>query len=136
MYQSTPGTVANMMQQETSLPATEFDMTATLVIDCSDPTNTDGPEIASLYGECIFSAYTEADLDLTMEVQAAAEAAIFPARSHSSFILRSEQHASPNLETSLYISKWRFQAPLRQLTSLPCQFQDSCDACCMLCFAK
>ena len=48
---------------------------------CSDPTNEDGPEVSSLYGECIFSTYTEADMDLTLEVQAAAEAADFPARS-------------------------------------------------------
>ncbi|KAA6418770.1 MAG: hypothetical protein FRX49_11258 [Trebouxia sp. A1-2] len=48
---------------------------------CSDPTNEDGPEVSSLYGECIFSTYTGADMALTMEVQAAAEAASFPARS-------------------------------------------------------
>ena len=48
---------------------------------CSDPTNEDGPEVASLFGECIFSTYTEADLELTMEIQAAAETASYPARS-------------------------------------------------------
>jgi len=47
---------------------------------CSDPTNDDGPEVSSLYGQCIFSSYTGADMALTMEVQAAAEAASFPAR--------------------------------------------------------
>ncbi len=47
---------------------------------CSDPTNEDGPEVSSLYGQCIFSSYTGADMALTMEVQAAAEAASFPAR--------------------------------------------------------
>ena len=47
---------------------------------CSDPTNEDGPEVSSLYGQCIFSTYTGADMALTMEVQAAAEAASFPAR--------------------------------------------------------
>ena len=46
----------------------------------SDPTNTDGPEVSSLYGECIFSSYTDADMDLTLEVQAAAEAAAYPDR--------------------------------------------------------
>lgn len=48
--------------------------------ECSDPTNTDGLEVASLFGDCTFSAYTQADMDLTMEVQAAAAAAKFPAR--------------------------------------------------------
>jgi len=36
--------------------------------------------VSSLYGQCIFSSYTGADMALTMEVQAAAEAASFPAR--------------------------------------------------------
>lgn len=47
---------------------------------CSYPTQTYGPEYAFLYGECIFSSYTAADLDLADELQAAAEAAAFPAR--------------------------------------------------------
>ena len=47
---------------------------------CSDPTSTNGPEFAALFGECIFSMYTDADMDLTREMQAAAAAANFPAR--------------------------------------------------------
>ena len=47
---------------------------------CSDPTSTNGPEFAALFGECVFSMYTDADMDLTREMQAAAAAAKFPAR--------------------------------------------------------
>ena len=61
---------------------------------CSDPTSTDGPEFAALFGECIFSMYTDADMDLTMEMQAAAAAADFPARyalmSHDTSVVKVE----------------------------------------------
>lgn len=57
-----------------------FSSRTDLLDACSDPASTNGPEFAALFGECIFSMYTHADMDLTMEMQAAAAAANFPAR--------------------------------------------------------